>query len=239
MSSHERRRAPLDALEGGLIVSCQAGPESPLNAVGHLVALAKSAELGGPVGFRVDGPDNIRAIRNETALPVLGIRKRHDPASDVYITPTYADAQLVIGAGCDLVALDGTQRTRPDSAPLDEVVERIHDEHGVAVMADIASFEDAKFAAEAGADLLATTLAGYTEYSRGAERPALDLATAIVDELDVPVVVEGGIWTREHVAACFEAGAFAVVVGSAITVPEFITRRLTAATPRGRRRENG
>lgn len=237
MNPRNQPKTVLEKLRGGLIVSCQAGPDSPLYDVRHITALAKSAERGGAVGFRIDGPDNVAAVRRQTGLPILGIRKREEPGAEVYITPAFPDAKLIIEAGCDLLALDGTDRPRPGGASLATIIGQVHDQYNLPVMADIASLDDARYAVKAGADLVGTTLAGYTDYSRDsrdANRPAVELAATIAAEVEAPVVVEGGIWTPEHVTACFAAGAFAVVVGSAVTVPEFITRRLNAATPRGR-----
>lgn len=220
------------ALAGTIIVSCQAGPESPLNEPRIIAALAASAERGGASGFRVDGPENIAAVRAVSDLPILGINKIDFDGFDVRITPRLQDALAVIDAGADIVALDGTARPRPDGEALADVIAGVH-ERGAAVMADIATVDDARFAIAAGADVVATTLAGYTAETADLDRrgPALDLVDALA-AAELPFIVEGRIWTLEHLRTCVDAGAFAVIIGSAITVPEFITRRFVTAIER-------
>jgi N-acylglucosamine-6-phosphate 2-epimerase len=232
------RAGLLAAIRHGLIVSCQAAAGSPLDAPEYIAAMAMSAERGGAVGLRIDDPVNVSAVRAVTALPVIGIYKQHRPDSDVYITPTFESARTVIAAGADIVALDATPRTRPDGETFAEIVHQVHRECGVPVMADVSTVEEAVAAARSGADLVATTLAGYTPSSIGAGRDNAALARRIAAAVQVPVIVEGGLWTVDDVRASFEAGAFAVVVGSAVTAPELITRRLSAAAPRFRE-ENG
>lgn len=221
----------LEAVRGRIVVSCQAGPESPLNAPHFLAALAQSAEMGGAAGFRIDGPENVAAVRAVSGLPILGINKLHVPGSDVFITPTFESARAVVEAGADLVGLDGTGRPRPNGEDLGEIIRRLHDECDVPVMADISTVEEGLAAADLGADLVATTLAGYTPYSVKGSGPAFDVLERLVAATDVPVVVEGRIWTVEDVRTCFELGAYALVIGSAITVPQFITQRFVAAIP--------
>ena len=222
---------PIEAIRYGVVVSCQAGPESPLHAPHFMAALAASAALGGAAGFRVDSPADVAAVRAISALPILGINKQMHPGSEVYITPTFASAAAVVAAGADIVALDGTSRPRPDAEHLPEIIARLHAEYDVPVMADVSTLEEGLHAAACGADLVATTLAGYTATSPRRDGPAVDLARELAARLIVPVVVEGHIWTVEEVRSCFEAGAYAVVIGSAITVPQFITRRFVNAVP--------
>ena len=226
----ERARVDLVAsLKGAVIVSCQAGPESPLNQPLTIAALAQSAAVGGAHGFRVDGPANVAAVRAVSALPIFGINKVDRDGYDVRITSTLGDAVEVVEAGANVVALDGTQRRRPFGESLARTISGLH-EIGVPVMADISTSEEAVAAVEAGADMVATTLAGYTPYTSHLDKlgPAASLL-AEIHALPVPVLVEGRIWTTQHVADCFEGGAYAVIIGSAITVPELITRRFVAA----------
>jgi len=217
----------VNELSGTIIVSCQAADDSPLNSPAMIAALAQSAARGQAGGLRINGPTNIVAVREVTGLPIIGINKIHREGYEVFITPLFQDAMVVIEAGADLVALDATNRPRPGGGNVAELVTRIHDECAVPVMADIATAVEGRAALEAGADLVATTLAGNTAYSPRREEPAFD----IVEELATEgrVVVEGGVWTVGDVRRCFDVGAFAVVIGSAITVPEFITRRFVAA----------
>ena len=229
VESQRVRDAIVVSLKGAVIASCQAGPESPLNQPLIIAALARSAELGGAQAFRVDGPNNVAAVRALSTLPILGINKVDRDGYDVRITSTLADAMEVVAAGANIVALDGTDRLRPYGETLDQIIAALH-AIGVPVMADISTPAEARSAVEAGADIVATTLAGYTPYTSNVDKfgPAFPLLDAIRD-LPVPVIVEGRIWTTEHVVSCFAGGAYAVIIGSAITVPELITRRFVAA----------
>lgn len=222
----------LSALSNSIIVSCQAGPESPLNEPRIIAALAASAERGGAAGFRVDGPVNIAAVRAVSALPILGINKIDIGDFEVRITPRLRDAIALLDAGADIVALDGTRRARPEGEDLADIIAGVH-ARGAGVMADIATVDDARYALACGADVVATTLAGYTAETSALDRsgPAFDLVAGLAAE-SMPFIVEGRIWTPEHVDRCLDAGALAVIIGSAITVPEFITRRFVSAVER-------
>lgn len=102
-------------------------------------------------------------------------------------------------------------------------------EDGTLVMADCGSFEDAQRAARAGVDIVATTLAGYTGDRVKTDGPDLELLREVVAAFpDVPVICEGRVHTPEQ-AAAVEAGAFAVIVGTAITHPTSITTWFKAA----------
>ena len=235
--SVQARAKLVASLKGAVIASCQAGPGSPLNAPSIIAALALSAELGGAGGFRVNGPANVAAVRNVSPLPLFGINKVDRVGYDVRITATLGDALDVVKAGANIVALDGTQRARPFGETLAQIIAGLH-EVGVPVMADISTSEEARAAVDAGADMVGTTLAGYTPHTEHLDRsgPAFGLLAAIRN-LPVPVIVEGRIWTTEHITTCFAGGAYALIIGSAITVPELITRRFVAAVRQARQTE--
>ncbi|MDR7484624.1 MAG: N-acetylmannosamine-6-phosphate 2-epimerase [Armatimonadota bacterium] len=217
--------AVLARLAGGLIVSCQAPPDSPLHGPVFMAAMAKAAGEGGAVGLRLNGPDDIRAARAATALPIIGLFKRRAGRSPVEITPTFADAAAVVEAGADLVALDATGRPRPDGMPLPVLIARIREELGVPVLADVAGVDDGLAAEDAGADAVATTLSGYVDPGPAPpEEPDLDLVAALSGRLHVPVVAEGRIRTPGQARAALDRGAYAVVVGTAITNPREVTR---------------
>lgn len=199
-----------------------------------MAAMAQAAEMGGAVGFRVDGPDDVAAVRAVTARPIIGIYKRPEPGFEVYITTDMASAAAVARTGADVIAVDGTQRPRPGGQRLDDLIRRIHEELGLPVMADVSTVEEGVLAAQAGAEIVATTLVGFTPYTRDEPKPAVHVIRALVQRAGVPVIAEGGIWTVEDVRAVFQAGAFAAVIGSAITVPQLITRRFVEAIPRPR-----
>jgi len=224
----------MESLRGGLIVSCQEPEGSPLDRPEMIAALAAAAERGGAVGVRINHPENIRAVRAAVKIPIIGIHKQRRPGSEVYITPDRKAARAVAEAGADLIALDATPR-RPDGyRAVAELVARIREELGLPVMADVASLEDACAAADAGAALVATTLFGYTAETRAAKLPGLDLVRRLATALSVPVVCEGGVRSPEQLAAAFEAGAYAVVVGRAITGIEARVKQFADLTPRSR-----
>lgn len=212
---------------GSVVVSCQAPPGSPLEGPGFMAALARSAELGGAGGFRVEGVRDIAAVRATTGLPIIGITKHRSADGAVYITPSFADATAVVSAGATLVALDATGRPRPGGETLPDVVRRIHGELGVEVLGDVDSFSSGVGALEAGVDALVSTLSGYTGGPVPSE-PDLDLVRDLVALAACPVIAEGRIRTPEHVERAFALGAHAVVIGGAITDPIQLTRRFVS-----------
>lgn len=216
---------------GGLIVSCQASPGEPMHGVDHMVAMAKAAVQGGARALRLNGPEEIRAIKRRVNLPVIGLYKQGQ--SGVYITPSFEAARQVMMAGADIIAVDGTRRRRPDGTTMAAQIGRIKaDLAGKPVMADVATLDDGLEAVEAGADIVGTTLSGYTEDSRAQEGPDFDLLEALVARVSVPVILEGRVWYPQEAAHALKLGAYAVVVGSAITRPQVITERFAAAMER-------
>ncbi len=224
-----------DQLAGGLIVSCQARDGHPMHAPAVIAAMARAAVAGGAVAVRINGEDDIREVRRVVDVPIIGIRKVTTPESPVYITPTFADAQIVAEAGADIVALDATARPRAGGERLDDLISRIKKVLGRPVMADVAAFEEGVHAAELGADLVATTLSGYTGAGPMPEDPDLDLVQRLSAALRVPVVAEGRYRTPAQVREALRAGAFAVVVGRAITDPLMLTRVFVEGTKGFRR----
>jgi len=213
----------LQKLQGGLIVSCQASEESPLRDVRIMAALARAAQNGGAVGIRANGPADIAAIRAVVNLPIIGINKLHLPGYEVYITPTLDSAREVVQAGCNLLALDATLRPHPADLSAAEIIQACRLEFKMPVMADISTLEEGLAAADAGADIVATTLTGYTSYTSDRPLPDFELLEKLVTRLSIPVFVEGHIRSPADARRALELGAFAVVVGAAITRPEWIT----------------
>jgi N-acylglucosamine-6-phosphate 2-epimerase len=211
----------IENLRGGLIVSCQALDGEPLHGAAIMARMALAARQGGAIGIRANGPADIQAIRAAVSLPLIGLYK--DGSEGVYITPTLAHARAVAQAGADIVALDATQRPRPNGERLGAIVAAIHSELGKLVLADVSTVEEGLAAEAAGADLVSTTLSGYTPYSPQIEGPDLDLVEALAARLHVPVIAEGRIRTPDEARAALAAGAYAVIVGGAITRPQVIT----------------
>lgn len=219
--------AVLRRLRGGLVVSCQAPPGDPLHGPSSMAAMARAAVLGGAVGIRAEGPADVQAVRQAVDVPVIGLWKQG--TEGVYITPTVDHARAVAEAGAEIVAIDATGRPRPDRSTVPEVVAGLRRSHRCLIMADVSTLDEGAAAAEAGADLVATTLSGYTPYSRQQPGPDLDLVAALAGRVEVPVVAEGRITTPGEARAALQAGAWAVVVGGAITRPQLITARFAAA----------
>lgn len=229
MTSAEDREAETAAkLQGGLIVSCQALPGEPLFGADIMARLAVAAEAGGAGGIRANSPADIQAIRAVITLPLVGLSKVDVAGYDVYITPTLADAVAVSEAGADIIAIDATARPHPEGT-LALFIERIKEATGKRVLADISTEGEALAAQDAGADFVSTTMSGYTPYSPQLEGPDLDLVRRLASHLNIPLIAEGRIATPEQARAALDAGAWAVVVGGAITRPQQITERFMKA----------
>lgn len=205
----------LDELRGKLIVSVQAPAGSALDDPYVLAAMARAVQDAGACAVRMQGAANLRAARERVNVPVIGIVKRNCEGFEPYITPTLEDAGRIAALGCEIVAFDVTRRARPDGSSTRRFVEAIHAE-GALAMADCAQPDDGREAAAAGADILATTLCGYTADTKGASLPALDLVRAF-SRMGSFVICEGGIRVPTGARAAIEAGADAIVVGNAIS----------------------
>lgn len=221
----------LKKIKNNIIVSLQAMPDEPLYNEVCINALADSIiNLGGASALRLAGSRDIKNIKEKfPQVIVIGITKPDKiPANYkelVYITPTMADCKKVLDSGADIVAFDGTKRTRPNNENLKDLIDFIKSNNKLA-MADIATFDEAKNAYELGADIVSTTLSGYTlETQNNPSTPDFELVKKIKKELDVFTILEGKIWEVNEAKKAFEAGADAVVIGSAITRPQLITKR--------------
>lgn len=213
----------VDSLRGGLVVSCQAYPGEPMRHPETMAQLAAAAFAGGAVGIRTEGPDCVALTRRRVPVPVIGLWKDGSDG-DVFITPTLSHALTIARAGAHIVAVDGTRRTRPDGLTLAQVVHGVHTQSDALVMADCGSLEDALAASDARVDMLGTTLAGYSGARARTEGPDLNLLSAIAKRLpQMPLLAEGRVHTPSQARQTLDAGAFAVVVGTAITHPSTIT----------------
>jgi N-acylglucosamine-6-phosphate 2-epimerase len=217
----------LEQIKGGLIVSCQAAPSPSLEDPDILAAIAEAVVTGGAVGIRADGPENVRAIRERTKVPVIGIWKQTFPDSEVFITPRLKEVIAVADADAEIVALDATSLPRPDGETLEMIVQEAKAHCASLLMADVSNFDEGVRAAELGFDLVSTTLSGYVkDYTEIPEGPDLDLVERLSCHLgdSPPVVAEGRISTPDQAAEAIEKGAFCVVVGTAITRPQYLTQ---------------
>lgn len=221
----------LERIRGGLIVSVQAWPGSAIDDPYVLAAMAAAAEANGAVAVRMQGVDNLTAARRRVGIPIVGIIKRVYEGFEPYITPTLEEVRAIAQTGAEIIAFDATARARPGDCSVDEIVDEIH-RLGRLAMADCAEAGDGLCARAAEADILATTLCGYTEHTKGVSLPALPLAREFAS-LNTFVIVEGGIACPDEVASAFESGANAVVVGTAITNVDALVREFATRAPKG------
>jgi N-acylglucosamine-6-phosphate 2-epimerase len=214
----------LDKLKNGIIVSCQPDEFGLFSRAEFIVEFAIAAELGGAAGIRTEGLESIKAVKDKIKIPVIGLIKDKYPDGSVLITPDIEAVQKVIESGADIVAIDVTSRDERF-----KIFEGIRERYKDAIlMADVSTYEEGVVAAELGADVVATTLAGYTPYTKHSFKkyePDFDLVHKLASTLKVPIIAEGRIWTVEQVKKMFEIGAHAVVIGSAITRPRLIVQR--------------
>ncbi|HBC76475.1 MAG TPA: N-acetylmannosamine-6-phosphate 2-epimerase [Candidatus Wallbacteria bacterium] len=222
-----KKKNILSKIKGGLIVSCQALEDEPLHGADIMAKMALAAKLGGAAGIRANGVEDIRAIKKIVDLPLIGIIKKVYKDSDIYITPTVEEVSLLVDAGADIIAADATDRIRPGGASLDEFYARVREKYPkIILMADISTFQEGIKAEKLGFDIAATTLSGYTQYTKGTILPNFNLLKELVSSLKIPVIAEGGIGEpAELKKAVIDLNAFAAVVGTAITRPREITRR--------------
>lgn len=209
-----------ERVRGRLIVSCQPVPAGPFDRPEVVADYVRATTDGGAAGFRIEGAANIRAAREVTDRPLIGLIKRPFGNNPAWITGTTDDVTAVIEAGADIVAIDATIGARP--APVDDLLAAAHALNRP-VLADISTLTEAQAAAESGADAVATTLSLDCTDSSGRPCPDLALIRDVAATLSIPVVAEGNVRTPADAMAARKVGAWAVVVGSAITRPEFVT----------------
>ncbi|MED7789207.1 N-acetylmannosamine-6-phosphate 2-epimerase [Francisella sp. 19X1-34] len=220
-----------DILPRGVIVSCQALEDEPLHSSFIMSKMALAAKQGGAVAIRANSKKDILAIKEEVDLPIIGILKKEYPNSEVFITPTMKEVVEIASSGVDIIAIDATSRIRPDSQSLKDLVTEIKTKFPqLLLMADCSNFEEGVYAQELGFDLVATTLSGYTSQTKGQPLPNIELIRKLAENLEVPVIAEGGISTHQEAISAYDAGAYALVIGSAITRPQLITKGFVEET---------
>lgn len=217
----------IEQVKGGLIVSCQALPDEPLHSSYIMGRMAVAAEQGGAVGIRANTREDIIEIKKNTELPVIGIVKRDYDDSPVFITATMKEIDELMESGCEMIALDATDRIRPNGQTLQEFVSAIREKYGdIQLMADCSTVEEVFEAERLGFDVVSTTLMGYTEVSKGHDIAENDFERLkeVLAHVKAPVIAEGNVNTPAKAKRCLELGVTSVVVGSAITRPQLITK---------------
>ena len=219
----------INFLKNKVIVSSQAMPDEPLYKEECMIAMMQSVINGGAEVLRVAGARDVKNAK-KLGVKVIGLTKPDGLPENwkeiVYITPTLKEVNELIDAGADVIAFDGTSRPRPNNCTLEEIIKRIHSA-GKLAMADIATLQEAINCSKLGADLISTTLSGYTQESLSdSSDPDYQLLKSIkLNKVQTPVILEGRIWEPQQVKKAFEYGAHCVVIGSAITRPQLITKR--------------
>lgn len=218
----------LERLKGKLIVSCQAYPGEPMRDPRTMAQIAQACVQGGAAAIRAQGLADCALIKEAVDVPVVGLWKiGHE---GVYITPTLESALAVASLGCEIVAIDGTRRPRPDGLSFAETVAGLKQRYpNVLVMADCGCIEDGLVCEQAGADIIGTTLSGYSGDRPKTPGPDFELIEQMVAKLNTPIVVEGRVHTVEQAAQVMQLGAHAVCVGTAITHPTSITSWFASA----------
>lgn len=214
----------IDKLKNKLIVSCQAEGNSPFNSPEGVTMFAKAAILGGASAIRSEGIEKTKMIIEQTNVPIIGLVKSKFEDGSVRITGSFKDVEDLISIGTHIIAIDGTFRKRENlSGP--DFIESVKSKFNCLIMADIAKLDEAIACEEAGADLISTTLNGYTTetISDKVKEPNYDLVNQLVKRIKTPVVAEGRVNTPEAAKKMIELGAYAVVIGTAITRPHIIT----------------
>ncbi|MCK9288989.1 MAG: N-acetylmannosamine-6-phosphate 2-epimerase [Acholeplasmatales bacterium] len=213
----------LDKMKEGLIVSCQALENEPLFGSVHMKQMALAAQIGGAAAIRANSVVDIVAIKGVTDLPIIGLIKRKYKDSSIYITPTIKEIDELLDTGCEIIALDATNRKSPEKLSLKERVRYIH-EKGRLAMADVSNYQEALQAQKDGFDIISTTLSGYTDGPKVPLKPDFKLVNKLVKTIDKPIFAEGRIRNIGDIKKMRKQNPFAIVVGSAITRPQEITK---------------
>lgn len=219
----------LEKLRHGLIVSCQAPVGSPLRKPGMMREIALAVEAGGASAIRAEGVENIKEIVEVVKIPVVGLIKKTVENSPIYISPELSDIKAIKDAGAAIIAFDATLRPRAQNMDVRQFISKAKEISGTALlMADIDNLESGEFAADAGVELVSTTLSGYTN---GAvpEGPDMELIKSLTSKISIPVVAEGRFMQPSQVNRALDAGAWAVCVGKAITDPWGLTKEFVKA----------
>jgi N-acylglucosamine-6-phosphate 2-epimerase len=208
-------------IKGSLIASCQPVPNGPLDFPSFILASAKASIIGGASALRIEGFKNLKIIKKNIKLPVIGIKKRVSNKYPIIITPLISDVERLAELGAEIIAFDATLRNRPFT--VSKLISRIHSYKKIA-MADCSDIKDAINAIDNGADILSTTLSGYTSDKPSPKYPDFKLLNKLIKKFNVPIIAEGRFNSPVFFKKAIKAGAHSVVVGTALNRIELITR---------------
>lgn len=206
----------IESIKHGLIVSCMAEEGEPLQGPVFMATMALCAQEGGAIGVKALGVEDVKMMRRMVDIPIMGMLEEVDDCGNSWVTPTFKSARNLSSAGADIINIPGAkERNFGDSTP--ELIKRIHGELGKPVMVDVVDLEEAIIADKAGADTVRSAL--------DAKKPDFKLLQEITNSVSCKVLAEGGYWEPKEAVRALQLGAWALVVGSAITRPLNITRR--------------
>ncbi|MGA1329275.1 MAG: N-acetylmannosamine-6-phosphate 2-epimerase [Candidatus Nanopelagicales bacterium] len=221
--SREQTTVAFAPLKRGLIVSCQVPDGTPIDTPEFISAQAKTVLQAGAIGIRAQGVANVKAVAAAVSVPIIGLIKRYSESSLIHITPEIEDVLELEKVGADIVAIDATGRLRENAVSFPAFMEELRRRTDVAILADVDTVEAAIQAEALGCDAIATTLSGYTE-APAPKLPNIKLISDITQRVKIPVIAEGGFSKPEHVMQAFQAGAWSVCIGTAITNPYLLTK---------------
>ncbi len=227
-----KKEALFEQMKGKVIVSCQAVPGEPLyvEEKSIMYLMARAAKQAGTPVIRTSSIRDVTAIKEETGLPVIGLIKVQYDGFESYITPTMKEVDALVEAGSDVIALDCTNQKRGDGKSISEFITEVRRKYPDEIlMADISTYEEGVNAWKLGVDIVGTTMSGYTPYSPKLDGPDYELVKKLSSTVDIPVIGEGRVHSPEQAVEMLNTGAFAVVVGGAITRPLEIAQRFIKA----------
>lgn len=230
-TTDEKKKKLIESLKGGLIVSCQVQKDDPIYTDDMAVKMAEAAKWGGAVGIRANSPEQIKAIKQAVPeLPIIGLWKVWHKDTDVFITPTMKEVHAIWDAGAEIIALDCTKQKTHEGTIAWDLLPQVKKEIPEAVIfADVSNYEEAEHAVKMGADIVAPTLYGYTKETANIDGPDWRMFAKICRDFgnEAYIMMEGHIYTPEDAMKVIYLGAYAVIVGSAITRPHLTTKRFT------------
>ena len=218
---NKKNKSIIHRFKSSLIASCQPIPKGPLDTSSFVLASAKASIIGGARALRIEGFNNLKIIKKNIKIPVIGIKKRNIRNFPIIITPLLSDIERLSMLGADIIAFDATLRNRPVS--IEKLISKIHSCKKIA-MADCSNMKDAINAIENGADILSTTLSGYTSKNLPPKNPDFKLLSQLIKKFKIPIIAEGRFNKPAFYKKAINYCAHAVVVGTALNRIELITK---------------